>query len=146
MKLIYSEASFQILADSLNFLTKKYDCHILAYVMMPNHIHLILYFPAQNHLSAFMRDFKKFTSVKLRQELERNNISLEPLRYESRQQKFKVWMDRFDDVCIKSKEVFQSKFDYIHNNPLQEHWKLARHVEEYKYSSAGFTRVDRMGL
>ncbi|MCB9227701.1 MAG: hypothetical protein H6578_11115 [Chitinophagales bacterium] len=28
--------------------------------------------------------------------------------------------------------------DYIHNNPLQEHWKLANEPKLYQYSSALF--------
>jgi hypothetical protein len=37
---------------------------------------------------------------------------------------------------------------YIHNNPLQEHWKLAASPEEYYYSSAKFyaTGIDDFGF
>lgn len=28
--------------------------------------------------------------------------------------------------------------EYIHNNPLQEHWKLAELPEDYYYSSARY--------
>ncbi len=28
--------------------------------------------------------------------------------------------------------------EYIHNNPLQEHWNLAEYQEDYKYSSASY--------
>ncbi|MBS1525632.1 MAG: hypothetical protein JST19_08280 [Bacteroidetes bacterium] len=34
--------------------------------------------------------------------------------------------------------VFTQKLDYIHNNPLQERWRLADLPENYKYSSARF--------
>ncbi len=30
------------------------------------------------------------------------------------------------------------KLNYIHNNPLQKHWKLSATPEEYLYSSAKF--------
>ncbi len=140
LKLIVSEKACDIIAGSLNFLTTKYKCHIPGYVIMPNHIHLIIYFPEENRLSEFMRDFKKFTSVKLRQHIETTSEveMFDKLRYEHREQKFKIWTDRFDDVCITSADMLRIKLNYIHNNPLQEHWQLAVIPEEYTYSSAGF--------
>ncbi|MHB8206108.1 hypothetical protein [Mucilaginibacter sp.] len=40
------------------------------------------------------------------------------------------------------------KIDYIHNNPLQEKWRLADYEENYKYSSAMFyvSGGDEFGL
>ncbi len=34
--------------------------------------------------------------------------------------------------------MLEQKLDYLHNNPLQNHWNLALTPEEYHYSSAGF--------
>ncbi|HRO43059.1 MAG TPA: transposase [Flavipsychrobacter sp.] len=52
-----------IVVGSLNFCAEKYKADILGYVFMPNHLHLIIYFREDNHLSDLMRDFKKLTSV-----------------------------------------------------------------------------------
>jgi len=137
-----------VVASSLNFLTEKYKCHILAYVIMPNHIHLILYFPDDNRLSDLMRDFKKFTSVSIRKAVEDSGDSktLNALIYVHRDQKLKVWMDRFDDVCITSTKIFHIKLDYIHNNPLQLHWQLTKTPDAYPYSSAAFYEGAVSGL
>jgi REP element-mobilizing transposase RayT len=59
--------SIQLLSDSLNFCSKKYDASILGYVFMPNHIHLIAHFPTSIHRIGFIRDFKSYTSKKVRQ-------------------------------------------------------------------------------
>ena len=139
-RLLAADTAKQIVADSLNFLTGKYKTHLLAYVIMPNHLHLVLFFPETNRLSDFMRDLKKYTSVKLRQHLEETFgvPFLEKLRFESRQQKFKVWMDRFDDLAITKADTLRTKIDYIHNNPLQAHWQLVQFPGDYLYSSASF--------
>lgn len=137
--LLKDSTTKDIIVDSLNFLANKYQCLILAYVIMPNHIHLILYFPEENRLSDFIRDFKKFTSVKIRRTVQQSGDAiLAKLDYQKGEQKYKVWMDRFDDVYITSTSVFHTKLDYIHNNPLQEHWKLADSPEQYPYSSAAY--------
>lgn len=145
MKLLAVPGANNIVANSLNFLTGKYSCHILSYVIMPNHIHLILYFDKENRLSDFMRDLKKFTSVHIRQLIDKygERQLLDKLRFDSRGQKFKVWTDRFDDVYIARKDILLTKLDYIHNNPLQEHWQLAALPEDYPYSSAAFYEYGR---
>ena len=51
---------------------------------------------------------------------------------------FKVWQDRFDEVFLENRELFEIKLNYIHNNPLQPQWKLSINIEDYFYSSALF--------
>jgi putative transposase len=137
--LITTEKAFQEVTQSLNFCSDKYLADILGYVVMPNHIHVIINFNQDNHLSAYMRDFKKFTSVKLRQEAEATDPhKATALKFEARDQKFKVWNDRFDDVFLCGRDIAATKLEYMHNNPMQEHWQLAKRAEDYPYSSAAF--------
>ena len=39
-------------------------------------------------------------------------------------------------IQIMNREMAQQKIEYIHNNPLQEHWNLVAEPELYYYSSA----------
>ncbi len=82
----------RIVADSINFLNQKYASFLLGYVIMLNHIHLILFFKNGNRLSDWMRDLKKFTSVKIRQQIEGDGdyALLGSLRITYRKQVFKV--------------------------------------------------------
>jgi putative transposase len=86
---------------------------------MPNHIHLILFFYTEPKLPDFMRDFKKFTSAKIRKLLEMDNQFdlVGKLKYMKGNQKFKVWMDRYDAKIILSKNMLLTKINYIHYNP-----------------------------
>ena len=133
---IATSNAYQLLLDSFVFLSDKYEAAILAYVIMPNHIHLILYFKKENNLSSFMRDFKKFTSVKIRQKLEQSGYDVNRIRIEVGG--FKIWKDRFDELYIRDRRHLEEKLDYIHSNPLQAHWCLAKSPEEYCYSSASY--------
>ena len=51
-------------------------------------------------------------------------------------------------VDLFTDKVFDQKFDYIHNNPIQEKWKLAVYPEDYRWSSARYyvTGVDDFGF
>lgn len=93
-----------------------------------------------------MRDLKKYTSFRIRQEIDQNDHTLfKKIEYRHRQQLFKVWEDRFDDLWIGSREMLEGKLDYIHNNPLQQHWNLCELPEEYRYSSAAYYERDQIG-
>jgi len=56
---------YNVLIDSLIFTRKKYSCYIIAYVLMPNHIHLILKMNNGKSVSDYMRDFKRHTSTEI---------------------------------------------------------------------------------
>ena len=144
-QLLKDDTYYDLLCESLNHYATKYDMDILAYVIMPSHLHLISYFKAKNQLSAMMRDFKKYTSGELRRKLQQDGYHKmhESLRFERRDQKFKVWMDRFDDVYLESPHIVERKVDYIHDNPVAKGFCLF--PAEYKYSSADFYENDVRG-
>ncbi|MCX6796140.1 MAG: hypothetical protein NTW06_01435, partial [Candidatus Falkowbacteria bacterium] len=52
------------------------------------------------------------------------------------QAKHRVFADRYDSLIIQSQKLFLEKLNYIHNNPCQPSWKLAKEPEQYKYSSS----------
>lgn len=131
--------NMNLIAENLKYYAQKYELSILAYVIMPNHIHMILNFKRGSDRIAFMRDFKKFTSTQIRKEIELHEPEmLKKLFYTKGKQKFKIWQDRFDELFIISQDLFETKMQYIHNNPIQEHWSLVEEPEDYLYSSASF--------
>lgn len=128
-----------ILIDSLKYQINEHKANLYSYVIMHHHIHLIIYFPEGESLIDFMRDFKKFTSTQIRKQLEAdNNIDqINKLRINSKgykNQVFKLWMDRFDDLIITNDDTFQQKIDYIHMNPVRA--GLVNNPEDWLYSSA----------
>ncbi len=135
--LLVDKEIFQILIDNFKFYNKKYNSDLCAYVFMNNHIHFIIYFYEKNRLSDFMRDFKKYTSLKIREFIQSTDLErLSDLKFENRSQHFKIWDDGFDDVVLFSKKVCETKMDYIHQNPVVA--KMVENSEDYRYSSAGF--------
>lgn len=94
--LLVMDACKDILIESFKFVNKKYSSTLLGYVIMPNHIHLILFFEHKNELSSWMRDMKKFTAVMIRKEIEKQGQRdiIEKLRVEGpKKQVFKIWED-----------------------------------------------------
>ncbi len=127
-----------IVINSLKHLLKKMRVSLYAYVIMPTHIHLLEHLPKGESVSDFMRDFKHFTALEIRNLLasNRNFGMLEKLKIQAKgykEQKYKIWMDRFDDVIVTSEKVFKIKIDYIHFNPVKA--GLVMEMEDWKFSS-----------
>ena len=129
----------QVIIDNLNFYRRKYGFKLIAYVIMPEHLHLIVLTKANATLSSFMRDFNKYTSVQIkRMQLSDNNKKLISIFRKNatgyRNQEFKLWMDRFDRLVLNTPKILQQKVDYIHFNPVRAN--LVKDILEWKYSSA----------
>lgn len=145
LPLLASAEAKKIIIESIAFCNNKYKASIVAYALMPEHIHLIIYFNEDNRLSEYMRDFKKFTSVAIRNHVIAENQKYQRLlRYEMDRQKLKVWKDRFDDLVLYSRKVTLIKLNYINNNPIKA--GLCEKVEDYKYCSAGYYKTGKRGV
>jgi putative transposase len=130
---------YLILIESLKFVLSKYQATLFAYVIMPSHIHLVIAMPEKKSISDLLRDFKKYTSTRIRKQLEKNSKfdTIERLRMNAegkKNQVFKLWMERFDDLVIENDKTLQIKIDYIHNNPVKA--GFVDQPEKWKYSSA----------
>lgn len=95
------------------------------------------------NLSDIMRDFKKFTSKRIVEELELINESrkewllnafMKSAKDIKRVKHFKVWQDGNQPKELSSNEFIDQKLFYIHNNPVAE--GIVAEPEHYLYSSA----------
>lgn len=85
-----------------------------AFVIMPNHIHLLIT-PTGITLERSMQFIKGSFSHRLRS-------------------KFPVWQRGFDDRRMRTQEEFLSAKAYIHQNPVEA--KLVMNAGDYRWSSA----------
>ncbi len=133
----------RILVDALYFISLMNKVSLYAFVIMPNHVHVIIQCPLECPFKDWTRAFKTSTAqliVRLHQ-VEGNQAALGKLAEmvaRPDKQKYKVWEDGYFAENIFSPEFLTQKLDYIHNNPLQDHWRLAETPEDYPWSSARF--------
>lgn len=140
---IFSRKSYRdIIIDSLKYCQKNKGLVIFAYVIMSNHIHLLINAEKEN-LSDIIRDFKKFTSKKIikviqtepesRRKWMLNLFSFEASKH-SRNENFQFWIQENHPVEIFSQKFIVEKVNYIHNNPVKA--GIVEKPEDYLYSSA----------
>ena len=138
-----------IVINSLLFLKNEKSIVVNAFVIMPNHIHLIWQIQDGFKQDKIQMRFLKFTAQQMKFDLIKNDkIELERYRVDAKDREYQFWERNALSIDLWSPRVFTQKLDYIHNNPLQARWRLAKSPEEYKYSSARFyeTGYDEFGL
>ena len=72
MRLFDKEGFKDIFLESLEFAQKENGLILFAYVIMPNHVHLIVETPGK-HLGNVLRDIKQFTAKRFIAELEKSS-------------------------------------------------------------------------
>jgi putative transposase len=138
-----------IIINSLKYLLYEHKAKLFAYVIMPSHLHIILYIPVKESIIDFMRDFKKFTSVEIRKLSEKENRQYLINRFKdnallSKNQNYKIWMDRYDDFILSTDRQIKIKINYIHNNPVKA--TIVEKSEDFIYSSARNYILDDQSL
>lgn len=137
---IFTSPSFIIpVLDSLNFYRFQFKCKLFGYVIMLDHLHLLLYPTGEaSVVSEFMRDFKRFTSGRISRQAELEGKAdwvktfQESGRHGKRAEK-QVWQESFWEQMIYSDKFMREKLNYIHMNPVRA--GLVDEPSKYPYSS-----------
>lgn len=129
----------QIIISSLENLTKRELVTIYAFVIMPNHIHLIWKMNRMNGGEYPSGSFSKFTSHRFKKTLDGSGRRiLSQYRSKMKDRSFMFWQRDPLAILLDSKGKCEQKLEYIHLNPLQEKWCLVNYPEDYYWSSASF--------
>jgi putative transposase len=143
------EHAILILADTFKTYIKKYGLRIAAYVIMPTHLHLIVYDASMDidrlrrTISNWRRHSGKVLSRYVDQHLDPSfGATLRVGVGDDRIRKF--WSAGFHPVAIMSREFLEQKAEYMHNNPVRR--GLADEPSDWPNSSAAFYEHGEIGL
>ena len=124
----------------------RYGFALAGYVVMPNHIHLLIGEPATGTPSTVMQVLKQRTSRRLRRK-PRKKISSQQLTLPFQQPNDllpQFWQPRFYDFNVWSQSKFVEKLHYMHMNPIKR--KLVTHPRDWPWSSFSFYAKKETGL
>jgi REP element-mobilizing transposase RayT len=96
-----------------------------AWVVMPNHVHLVTTPLPGKQLAKIMQSLKSFTANEANKELER---------------KGRFWMPDYFDRYVRNRRHFAAAIHYVENNPVKA--GLCRRPEDWPFSSAWFKARD----
>ena len=126
---------------------KKNNQQPLALVIMPNHLHVILYFPEPGYnLNKIIGNAKRFMAYEIINHFEEKKMYEEldflhgaiAKREAKKGQIHKVFEESFDAKGIYNEKFFMQKLNYIHRNPVSGKWNLVDDYTDYEHSSASF--------
>ena len=139
----------QVIIDCWHELVGRKQIAVYAFVIMPNHVHVIWEMLEPNGKEMPHASFNKFTSHQLLADLRVCHPQVLPFfRVNEKGRRYRFWQRDALAVLMDNQPKVSQKIDYIHNNPLQERWTLANRPEDYAWSSARFyeTGVDAFGF
>ena len=142
-----------LLIQTIFEVKKKLNFQLLAFVIMPDHAHLIVVPDKRNTISDVMRHIKGRFSRRynlLSRGMNSPDYGVRHHRAENPSPpheshthragnlslpKSKLWQESFYDHVIRNRKELVERLNYIHYNPVRV--GLAGKPEEYEYSSAG---------
>jgi putative transposase len=123
---------------------ERYGFALVGYVVMPDHVHLLIGEPAKGTPSLVIQVLKQRVSRRLRRR-KRANAGQLHLSFEvGEDSQPRFWQRRFYDFNVWSLKKRVEKLHYMHMNPLKR--KLVDHPKHWPWSSFSFYSNSKYGL
>lgn len=133
-----------IIIESMDYCIKHKGLNLHAWVIMSNHVHFIMSAKEEQKLSDILRDFKKFTSVKIIEGIKNNPyesrkewmlaIFKAKGKENSRNITHQFWRQDNQPKELTDNMMIDQRLNYIHNNPVEA--GIVENAVDYLYSSA----------
>ncbi len=145
--------SYDLIYNWLKLADHKYQIKTLAYVIMPNHVHLLLYLENDKvNLNTIIANAKRFVAYEIIERLRNQNehdvlnilASACTEKEKAKGQLHKAFQPSFDAKSVYTLDFLYQKLDYIHYNPVRGKWSLCDEFTEYTHSSAAFYELERL--
>jgi len=125
--------NIELLRESFKYSKNKFSFRIEAIVVMPDHLHMIIDVMNPKEypkiISCMKRYFSKNCNPKFYEDIFQSHHR-EKMGY------LPVWQKRFYEHTIRDEQDFNTKLQYIHNNPLKH--GLVENIHDWKYGSLNF--------
>ena len=143
----------ELFIQSLQYCINQKGLVLHAWVIMTNHVHLII--SSDNaKLEHIVRDVKKFTSKQIIKAITENpkesrkewmlNIFSFTGKNNNNNKDFQFWRQDYHPVELNTNIMLKQRLDYLHENPVRS--GLVWEPQHYKYSSAINYYTNQPGL
>jgi putative transposase len=122
----------RILLGHLNAQMDRQSAKCVGFVVMPDHVHAIIWFPETGQLRRFIQSWKRLSSHDIRKwyrEFEPEYFRKENIDFGDR-----FWTPKYYAFEIYAREKLVEKLNYMHLNPVRA--GLVENAMDYKWSTA----------
>jgi putative transposase len=120
----------RIVLGVLNQELRRLDAKCIGFVVMPNHVHALVWFPQPGCLSRFLHEWKRHSSRLIRDWYCRQQLHY----FEDFEVGIRFWQPKYHAFEIWERAKIEEKLDYIHSNPV--HAGLVAKAVDWPWSSA----------
>jgi len=131
-RLLDHDGAKGIVVSTLAHQLSRLESRCFGFVVMPNHVHALLWFSRTGTLSVFMKHWKQRSSFEIKQFL-KGGIPEYTGRIDLGDP---VWQPRYYDFNVYSEKKLLEKLEYMHCNPVRA--ELTDAPREWLFSSARF--------
>jgi len=117
--------------EILEQVRRRYGIVVVGYVVMPEHVHLLISEPAKGNPSTVMQVLKQRFARQVLGE-QRRRLAREPLGFENAEA-CQVWQGRFYDFPVFTAKKRVEKLRYMHRNPVKR--GLVAEPDQWAWSS-----------
>jgi len=146
LPLLRSTRAKNVFVKILDLVRERYGFALVGYVVMPEHIHLLIGEPQRGTPSTVMQVLKQRVSRQLRRNRRKRVCSAQlKLRFTGSDESLpQFWQRRFHDFNVWSHRKKVEKLNYMHTNPVKR--RLVSHPNHWPWSSYSFYENRDAGL
>src|SRR5690348_14126571 len=134
-----------IFVQELGRVRDEMGFRLLGFVVMPEHVHLLVSEPMQGTPSTVLQKLKLRVARRLRRRRGPANAGQMRLPFAEKEEPLRAfWQARFYDFNVYSKGKKSEKLNYIHANPVIR--GLVKHPRDWRWSSWGIYYGGGTGL
>ncbi len=123
-----------IVVECLEEVCAEYKVRIIAYVVMPEHVHLMLLPPIEICLAPVIGDIKRLSAKRIHLRMSPDSELAKRLTtVRCGQARFSLWQKRCYDHNCRTVQSVRRTIDYCHMNPVRR--GLVKRPEDWRWSS-----------
>lgn len=126
MRVFTDPACCKVFLDELRSLNKRWPSKLIAYVLVPDHFHLISN-PRDGRIKEFIGELKSLSAKAI------NEVGMRFQFPDRGTEGHQVWQESFKDTPLWSGWMIWQKINYIHANPVKA--GLVHSAKDYPWSS-----------
>lgn len=111
---------------------------LIAWVIMPNHVHVLIRVFENQSLSNIVQSWKSYTSKQILKHLHHAGgppaLPEKAIATDAESETRQIWQADYWDRYIRDEKHYRQAIEYIHQNPVKA--GLVNHPEEWHWSSA----------
>jgi len=145
LPLLKTARARDVFAKELSKIRNEMGFQLVGYVVMPEHVHLLIGEPKQGTPSIVLQKLKLRVARKMRKRKRSGSAAQLRLPFAEAGESLRAfWQARFYDFNVYTRGKMKEKLNYMHANPVVR--GLVEHPKDWRWSSWGFYWGGEEGL